>query len=410
VKRYTEALDWLYGTQLFGIKPGLEPMFKMAAALGLPLGFAQGGTRDTVCFHVAGTNGKGSTCAMLASICRTAGHKTGLYTSPHLVSFRERIQINGEWIPEQAVLERLRALRLLVQSWDPHPTFFELATVLALDWFHRNGVESMVLETGLGGRMDATNVITPSVSVLTPIGLDHQKYLGNTAGEIAREKAGIIKPRTPVVSAPQTAEVREVFSEVARTHESPLCWVEQPYTAGPVGLRGEVQRWNAALAVAAVRATPLDCAAPHLAQGLACTLWPGRFEKVNADLVVDGAHNPHAAQELVNTWQEEFDSQKAHVIFGAAEDKDTAGMLQTLAPIMESLTLVPIPGNRAMPLENMQHIAREMIPSVATTTRASLEEALQGAMRGPCLITGSLFLVGEALSLLRNLRHERSLQ
>src|SRR5205814_6960329 len=193
---YREALAWLYGTQRFGIKLGLENVERLFHELNVP-------GKDQRIVHVAGTNGKGSVCAMIDSICRAAGYRTGLFTSPHLITYRERIRVNGEMIAPDEVAIGLTTIRDLIKAWDPHPTFFEITTALALDHFKANECELIVLETGLGGRLDATNALTPIVSVITPIGYDHEKWLGQTLEAIASEKAGIINARVPVVSAAQ---------------------------------------------------------------------------------------------------------------------------------------------------------------------------------------------------------------
>lgn len=410
MKDYAESLAWLYNTQLFGIKPGLEPALRMASELGIPLHAGADGGRRVLRLHVAGTNGKGSTCAMLASICRAAGLKTGLYTSPHLVSFRERIQIDGAWIPETAVLEGLQTLRALVEHWDPHPTFFELVTLLALRWFHQNSVDVMVLETGMGGRLDATNVVTPSVSVLTPVALDHQKQLGNTLSDIAREKAGIIKPEIPAVSAPQEPVVRDIFSETARDKNARLQWVVNPWTAGAIGLRGEVQRWNAAVARAACELSGWPFAQESICRGIAQVQWPGRFERHGRNLVLDGAHNPHAMAGLVQTWRAEFGASRAHVVFGAADDKDVPAMLRLLVPIAASVTVVSIQGKRAIAKEMLERMARDAMGNVPVEVADSLAGVLARESDEPRLVTGSLFLVGEAFALLKQASRELSLQ
>ncbi len=198
---YEEALAWLFGTQRFGIKLGLENSRRLFAALGVL-------SPNERIIHVAGTNGKGSVCALLDSICRAAGYRTALFTSPHLVTFRERIQVNGELISEEEVARGLTKIRELVAGWDPHPTFFEITTGLALDYFRRREAEIIVLETGMGGRLDATNATQPVVSVLTPIDYDHQKWLGESLTEIAGEKAGIIKARHPGCLRPATGGSR----------------------------------------------------------------------------------------------------------------------------------------------------------------------------------------------------------
>ncbi|MEY2602213.1 MAG: dihydrofolate synthase / folylpolyglutamate synthase, partial [Verrucomicrobiota bacterium] len=196
---YKEALAWLYSLQRFGIKLGLENIQRLIAELHVDLGNAP-------VIHVAGTNGKGSVCAMIDSICRAQKYRTGLFVSPHLVTFRERIRINGEMISENEVAGGLSNIRKLVADWEPHPTFFEIATALALKHFAEAKIDIVILETGLGGRLDATNAVQSNAAVITPIALDHQEWLGDSLAKIASEKAGIIKPRTPVVSAPQLPE------------------------------------------------------------------------------------------------------------------------------------------------------------------------------------------------------------
>ena len=205
---YREALAWLYSLQRFGIKLGLENSRRLldeccsgVCAKRPALAAASAATPKVI--HVAGTNGKGSVCAMIDSICRAQGYRTGLFTSPHLVTFRERIRLNGEMISEEAVSNGLTTIRKLVANWDPHPTFFEVTTALALKCFSEAKIDVAILETGIGGRLDATNAIQSDVSVITQIDFDHEEWLGNTLAEIANEKAGIIKPGIPVVCAPQ---------------------------------------------------------------------------------------------------------------------------------------------------------------------------------------------------------------
>ncbi len=212
---YHDAVAWLYATQGVGIKLGLENIRRLLDTLNVSLG-------GTVILHAAGTNGKGSTCAMMASIARAAGYRTGLFTSPHLVTYRERIQIDGAMIPESTVAEGLTRIRERTATWDHPPTFFEITTALAAAWFQEQKAEVIVLETGMGGRLDATNTLPATVSVLTPISFDHQQYLGNTLAAIAAEKAGILKPGIPAVSAPQLPEAAEVIAAAAREVGAPL--------------------------------------------------------------------------------------------------------------------------------------------------------------------------------------------
>lgn len=401
-----EAVAWLYSTQLFGIKLGLAGMHRLARAMGVELE----GPRASKFIHVAGTNGKGSTCAMVASICQAQGWRTGLYTSPHLLSLKERFQISGERIPETVLCEELNRIREQVEGWEPHPTFFEIVTVLALRWFQQESVDIVVLETGMGGRLDATNIVTPLVSVLTPIGLDHQQHLGESLALIAEEKAGIFKPGIPVISALQEEEALAVFRDKARLLGCSLEVVEQPWTESAVALKGKVQRWNAALAIAALRAARLPITSASIEKGLSNVRWPGRFEKVGDNLILDGAHNPHAARVLCETWQTTFPGERAELIFGALQDKDVCGLLNALIPITGKLTLVQITNPRALTVEQLHEIALEQFPAVPRSTAASLEEALARPAQLRRLVCGSLYLVGEAIGLLQGHTPERSTQ
>src|SRR6266487_3702447 len=208
---YPEAIQFLYGLRWFGLKLGLENTFKLAALAGNP--------QDRLRFiHVAGTNGKGSTCAMLESICRAAGLRTGLFTSPHLVSFAERIQVDRQPISQQEVVRLVEELRPLLKTFPSlaHPTFFEVVTIMALRYFAEAQCDIVIWETGLGGRLDATNIVTPLASVITSIALDHEKWLGSTLREIAREKAGIIKPGVPVITSAAPGNGLEEIQQTAR--------------------------------------------------------------------------------------------------------------------------------------------------------------------------------------------------
>jgi dihydrofolate synthase/folylpolyglutamate synthase len=250
---YKEALAWLYSLQRFGIKLGLENIRRLIRDLEVDLGGAR-------VIHVAGTNGKGSVCAMIDSICRAGKYRTGLFTSPHLVTFRERIRVNGEMISEDDVAAGLMKIRNLVASWDPHPTFFEITTALALKHFADARIDVVILETGLGGRLDATNAVQSDVAVITPIALDHEEWLGDSIEKIASEKAGIIKAKAPIVSAPLLPEAEKEIRARAAECGAPLQFIAQPYTKSPIALRGEYQKLNAAIAVAAIRAlSKLEC-------------------------------------------------------------------------------------------------------------------------------------------------------
>jgi dihydrofolate synthase/folylpolyglutamate synthase len=409
----SEELAWLYGTQLFGVKLGLEGMHRLAHALHLNLG-GPGAPRF---IHVAGTNGKGSTCALIESACRAAGRRTGLYTSPHLVSIRERFRLDGELIGSVELHDGLRRIRRIVSDWDPHPTFFEIVTALGLEWFQRSSAEWVVLETGMGGRLDATNVVNPEASVLTPVGLDHQQYLGEGLVQIASEKAGIVKQGVPVVSAPQPPEVLEVFGRVAQSRGATLEVVSTPWMHGPVGLAGNVQRWNAALAAAALRVAGDEPDMEALRSGFAQVQWPGRFQRIGRDLVVDGAHNPAAASVLVDTWRETHPGEKASLVFGALQDKDATELLRRLAPITGRLTLVPVRSPRTIGLNDLRRIAEAVFGMGEEADRIQISEApdVASALSGAPgqfrrLVTGSLYLVGEVLALETGIVQEQSAQ
>lgn len=396
------SLEWLYSVQQFGIKPGLENTRRLLKELQLP------GVHQRF-LHVAGTNGKGSTCAFMESILRAAGERTGLFTSPHLVSFCERARFGAEMIPMEAVEYGIAALRPVVSGWNPHPTFFELTLMLALDWMDRRGAETVVLETGMGGRLDATNVLTPVVSVITPIAMDHQQWLGDTLAEIAAEKAGIIKPGVPVVSAPQAPEAEAVIRATATRLESPLTFVEEPCPL-PLSLPGAHQRWNAALAVAALEAAGYRIPASTVAQGLASTSWPARFQRLCGDrIVVDGAHNPHSTAALVDAWKHEFPGEKAAIIFGAVSAKDFQTSLETLAAIAASFTFVTVDSPRAVPAAELAAAAPKSILAITAPSPPEALTALSGGNHR-ILVCGSLYLCGEVLAQHQAARFEPSAQ
>ncbi|MBA3609392.1 MAG: bifunctional folylpolyglutamate synthase/dihydrofolate synthase [Chthoniobacterales bacterium] len=392
---YQEALAWLFGTQRFGIKLGLDNTERLLAALDLP-------GPDERIIHVAGTNGKGSVCALLASVCRAAGYRTALFTSPHLVTFRERIQVNGEMISEESVTRGLTRIRELVAAWDPHPTFFEITTALALDYFREVKAEIVILETGIGGRLDATNAVQPVVSVITPIDFDHQKWLGASLTEIAREKAGIIKPGVPVVSALQPPEAESVIRERAAEVGAPLDFVRQPFLRLPVALGGTHQKQNAGLALSALHTAEIAVKEEAIARGLATVVWPARFQRWDERTIIDGAHNPAGARILTQTWQEHFGEQQATVILAVLEEKDVTGICRALAPIARRWLLPAIRSARALRPEDLRLTILNQVPAAPAAMFNSFAETWQEAQQdaAPILITGSLHFAGEALAFL----------
>ncbi len=398
---YSEAIDWIYSTQNFGIKLGLEASEELLAQfLAFP-------TRETKVIHVAGTNGKGSTCAFIDSLARSHGVKTGLFTSPHLVDFRERFQVQGEMISEEETALYLSQLRIIVSEWEVHPTFFEIALALGMKYFRDKEVELIILETGMGGRLDATTAVPADVYVITPIGMDHTQWLGSTLAEIAGEKAGIIVADMPVVSAVQAAAATRVIAVKANRMRAPLTVVTEPIMGYRLGLHGSHQQENAALALAALKRIGIELRYDSVKDGLANVKWPGRFEVTSESplTVIDGAHNPHAAEILIRTWREQYRDLRPVVIFGAIESKDINGVLKFLYEITDTLIFSPVHSPRTIHFEDLEKVIDHQKMKLIQST--GIEDALAIAVskNSPILITGSLYLLGEYQSLLRKAHH-----
>jgi dihydrofolate synthase/folylpolyglutamate synthase len=391
---YREALAWLYSLQRFGIKLGLENIRRLIDELHVDLAGAR-------VIHVAGTNGKGSVCAMIDSICRAQKYRTGLFTSPHLITFRERIRVNGEMISEEAVVAALTKIRDLVAAWEPHPTFFEITTALALQYFAAAKIDIAILETGMGGRLDATNAVQSNVAVITPIDFDHEKWLGDSLVKIATEKAGIIKPKVTVVSSPQKKDVEVVLQKRAAESGGPIEFVTEPHEQHPIALTGAQQKQNAALSVAAIRAGKIDIDDLAIARGLSSVDWPARFQRWDEHTIIDGAHNPAAAHTLVETWREMVGDQRATLILAILSDKDLHGICEALVPITDHAVLPRIRSERAA---NPQELAKILINlgircQICSTLADALEKAR--ARNESILVTGSLHFAGEALAYLQ---------
>lgn len=409
VVTYSEAIQFLYGLRLFGAKFGLENSFKLAELTGNP-------QNQLRFIHVAGTNGKGSTCAMLESIYRAAGLRVGLFTSPHLVSFRERIQINRQFISEADVVRHVEQLRPLLKEFpeDHHPTFFEVVTIMALNCFAEQKCDLVIWETGLGGRLDATNIITPLASVITNIGIEHSEWLGDTVEKIAAEKAGIIKAGRPVITSATPGLGLEVITSVAREKQSSLTMVSPEQTDLPplneieLPLQGPHQRLNAALALATVRvlAGEIPVGDAALRSGLAKLDWPGRMHRIQTasgqTILLDGAHNPDGAEALRVALHQEFPGANPTMIFGVFRDKDSTSMCRSLAPLAGKILLTPVHSERSENPEKLVAACRESNPAAEVETCSSLADALQKAAQAPfVIIAGSLYLVGEAMELLQ---------
>jgi len=405
---YPEAIQFLYDLRLFGLKLGLENTFALAALAGNP-------HTQLRFIHVAGTNGKGSTCAMLESVYRASGLKVGLFTSPHLVSFRERIQVNRQLISEAEVVRLVVDMQELLKRMpaDHLATFFEVLTVMALRYFEEQHCDLVIWETGMGGRLDATNIVTPLASVITNIQFDHQKWLGHTRTQIAAEKAGIIKPGVPVLTATDVPEALEVIQGTARDRGAHLTLVSAAeahagvMAALDLPLLGEHQRLNAALAIATVRALapglPVDEAT--LRRGLAQVQWPGRLQVVQGMagqvILLDGAHNTAGVEALRAALACYFAGRPPTLILGVLADKAWSEMCSILAPLARRIVLAPVKSERTAAPDALRDACAAANPRAGLTVCASLTEALQQASEDPfVVVTGSLYLVGEALEAL----------
>jgi dihydrofolate synthase/folylpolyglutamate synthase len=411
---YAEAVQFLYSLRLFGAKFGLENTFKLAALAGNP--------QDKLRFvHVAGTNGKGSTCAMLESIYRAAGWHVGLFTSPHLVSFRERIQVNRRLVPENEVVRLVAEMQPLLKQFpaDHHPTFFEVVTVMALKYFAAQQCDLVIWETGLGGRLDSTNIVMPLASVITNIAFDHQQWLGDTLEKIAAEKAGIIKPGVSVITAADEPEALKVIEEVAKKQNAPLIKVGPAASPPPsqngksetvpvpaLSLIGDHQKINAALALAAVGTLQdkIPVSAAAIRGGLAVVDWPGRLQLIQKPngrkILLDGAHNVAGATALREALEKNFPAAGCVLVLGALRDKDWRQICEVLAPLATRIFTVPVASERTAEAGELAAACGLANPAAAIFACASLSEALNQSADAPFIVvTGSLYLVGEALEI-----------
>lgn len=421
------ARDYLFGLEIVGIKLGLEQIRALIRALDHPdLSYPS--------ILVAGTNGKGSVTAMLERGLRDAGYRTGRYTSPHLTRIEERVALDGEPITA-AAFDRLAARVREAASVLPHPpSFFEATTALALEAFRDAAVDVAILEVGLGGRLDATNAVTPILAVVTAVDLDHQQYLGDTIEDIAREKAGIIKPAVPVVLGKNSEAVKRVITDVAHTQRAPLVYAPEgvdvrasvlggvtefalttPAGAWPpltLGLRGRHQVDNAVTAARALevidQTTTLHVAPSARQSALVAVRWPGRLEmrsykwgRRRVDVLIDGAHNVAGARAL-NAYLGEVYPSRVPIVFAAMADKDIAGIAEALAPSASFFACTTVNSPRAATPEAVAGIVRQVAPNSTILIAASPEIALAGAapLGAPVVVAGSLYLAGEIRELL----------
>ena len=411
---YKEALAYISGVEFFGSKPGLTRIRALLEALGNP--------QDKLRFvHIAGTNGKGSCAAMTASILKAAGYKTGLYTSPYLYRFNERMQINGRQIDDEVLAEIVTRVKPSAEAMEDHPTEFELMTAAALLWFAQENCDVVVLEVGLGGRFDATNIIAaPEAAVIMNIGLDHTAVLGDTVEQIAFEKAGIIKPGTDVVLFQQSESVTEVIrrrceEEGARLHIADFSQIVsefdsvfgqsftyrgQPYA---LPLLGAHQLKNAAVVLElaeVLRGKGWKLEQTDVEHGLYAVSWPGRFELLSDEplFVVDGGHNPQCAETVRDNLLHYFPDKRRILLLGVLRDKDYPGLTAILDAAADEYVCITPASERALPAEELaEHLKRYGKPvTVCGSIRDGVTEALErsDADSVVCAV-GSLYSVGE---------------
>lgn len=414
--KYDECLQKMFSLQRFGIKLGLETIRHLLTALGNPQDRFQA-------VHVAGTNGKGSVASALATILKLSGYRTGLFTSPHLVRFNERIQIDGREIEDRHVMSAYRALQE-IDSGGREPTFFEINTAMAFSEFARQGVDWAVIETGMGGRLDATNVVRPAIAIITNISLEHKMYLGGTVAKIAAEKAGIIKGGAPVVTGVrQKSALREV-AHVADKGGSPVYQLGRDFSfrrsrrAGTftykgmnttlkglrTGLAGEFQALNAAVTCAGcevLRRKGVSIPDDAVYRGLADNRWPGRLEKVSDHplVILDGAHNLAAARALGRYMESELAGRRIILVSGILDDKPYEDILADLCRQASAAILTRARIARALPPETLEPISRRFVKDVTVipTVAEAVDRAIKSAGENDVVVVaGSLYVVGEA--------------
>ena len=426
---YTETVDYLYSLQRHGIKLGLENPGKLMDILGRPeMSFRS--------IHIAGTNGKGSTSAIIASILREHGFRTGLFTSPHLVSFTERIRINNVPISESDVIRLASYVRNVIAGTDLKPTFFEVVTAMAFYYFAHEKVDWAVVEVGMGGRLDATNVLFPQASIITNISLEHTEFLGKNIPEIAFEKAGIIKPSVPLVTAVGQPDALKVIEDTVKKLDAEMHLYGKDfkgeitsmdkamlsfnysgykdYNNLSLPLAGRHQLYNASLAIRTceiLMQKGLSINEDTIYNGITNLNFEGRLEQVSEmpPIILDGAHNPHAAETLAAAIKELFPDKKIILIAGVMKDKDTKGILKPLTDISETIILTMPKGERAAHPQRLKEAIvapqsyRPRPESIKITN--TVEEAIglarilwkQGDI---ILITGSFYTTGEAKEVL----------
>ena len=414
-KSYNDCLKAMYSLRRFGIKMGLSTIRRILKELGNP--------QDHFgCIHVAGTNGKGSIASGIASILNTAGYRTGLYTSPHLVTFNERISINGRHISNAGVVAAYEAVKNVHHGFR-EPTFFEFATAMALYDFDRESIDWAVIETGMGGRLDATNIVRPTVSIISNLSLEHQDYLGNSLTQIAGEKGGIIKKGIPVVTGVRQPGALSVLNDIAAAKSAPVFrlgkdfrvrrksgnaftffGIQNRWPNMKTSLMGRHQVDNAAISLAAcelLNRAGVSISEENCRQGLFNLCWPGRLEIISESprIILDGAHNLVAARNLATFLAQETDQRPITMVIGILDDKPYEAMLSALIPVTQKVIFTRPKIDRGLPPETLYAEARQygkdmtLFPDVHRAVQHAVKQA---APDDVICIAGSLYVVGEA--------------
>lgn len=425
---YQEALNYINESHKFGIRLGLDNMRNLLELLGNP--------QDKLnVIHVAGTNGKGSTCSFMTSILKESGYKVGLYTSPFLETFTERIKINGKNIPEEDVARIVTLIKEKIEQGDIYPTEFEIVTAMAFYYYCEQGVDFVALEVGLGGRYDATNIIkTSDVSVITSISLDHVGILGDTVAKIAYEKGGIIKENGTVIVYDQSDEAKDVIKDICKEKNAKYIEVKfddinikqsdiysQVYDCSIMGkkykdleikLIGDHQVNNSILALSAIdflkETKGLKITEEDIRKGLINTKWPGRIEKIMEKpiFIIDGAHNEDGARSLAKAIDKNFNGKKATLLIGMLEDKDIDGVLEILMPYFNKVITTTPDNPRAIDSEKLKDKISKYVDNIVS--KPSIEEAVEYTLKNSSeddivISAGSLYMIGTVRTLVNKM-------
>ena len=382
---YKTAIEYIYSRQKFGMKLGLENISNLLRQSNNP-------HKKFQSIHIAGTNGKGSTSAIIATILQAAGYKVGIYTSPHLVEFRERIRINNDLIPEKEITRILEKIKPLITN----QTYFEVVTTIAFKYFEEQKIDYAIIEVGLGGRLDATNVIIPEVSVITNISLEHIEHLGDTIEKIAFEKAGIIKENIPVIVLENCAGLK-VIEKIATERNSNIIKVKK--TDKEISLLGNYQKENAGLALACINLIDKNISEQTINSSLKQVYWPGRLQKIEDNMILDCAHNVEAIKLLVKEIKKQS-YKKLIVVIGIMNDKNKETMIESIDTIADTLILTKAKIDRSATPEILSEFTinnkKNEVHIIGNIFDAIEFAKLKATKKDLILITGSIFVVGEA--------------